>query len=1301
MNSRSDDSTAPQLQSIAGYTVLETLGVGGFARVYRAVHQQTHRSVALKLLHFNAAVEEEARAHHRERFWRETALCANLHHPNIVGLVDRGQTATGELFAAYDYVPGDSLRAVLERRGALPADEASDLMGQVLDALACAHGSGIIHRDLKPENIMVTQTGTRPHAVVLDFGIGAFLEHARHDGPKLTQTFETMGTPAYTAPEQLRKEAPTPKSDIYAWGLVFLECLLGEPVIGGDNIAQMFQRQLDPTEIAIPVGIADTPLGAMLRSVLRKNPAVRRGDPAALHEELRRLNVAGLVGVLEAPPRAPTRPPRDVEDAAGPNSDVLVRTQRRQVTILCGGIDLRAPLLSDRLEEVLERLVRDLLDEAHEIVERHGGWVAGSLGGRMLVYFGFPRASDSAASRSVRAALHVTSRIRTRLADHADIADHIRARWAVHTGPVTEADDGLAEGITQNRAMWLSAHGPAGDVCVSATTARLLADRGEFELIPREAEGAESESIFAVIARSPAEVVTPVSQHPFVGRATELRNLQEAWQRTRDGVAQTVLLVGEPGVGKSSVVQEFLRRANVASPPTRICRCVPEQRNSALSPLLALVRQSWERPSPASTEDAANTIHTSMAHLGPEAIVALPILYAWLGVTPSNATESPKESAAKQKDVLLDLLDRWLFSSSGDGAVPLVIEDLHWADATTLEFVSRRIASRGNRRGFLVLTARPEFDSPWKGEGVVTHTLSGLDSTSVNDLVRATHSRPLAPTTLSAVTERTAGVPLFVLEVVRMLAEESHLEVRDGSYHLKRAMTALPVPFTLRDALAERLDRLGEARQTAALAAALGREFSKRLLGAITTRTQSDLDADLVRLTDAQIITRLSDTTDDSRYVFRHALIRELAYGAMLPSHRELVHGRIADELSHTFPELAKSDPGRLAPHLAAAGRFGPAVEHGTRAAQTALERSASAEAAAHAEAVLAWMEFLPEPERLEPQLGANTILTQALMATRGWADPEVKARIDFSMKLVDEAHGQRWHLPARWALMTYHYVAGNRGELEALAYETERIADELADDGLRPAALTFVGLVDHGAGRYAKAESAFSECQRLYSRAAHRDHGSRYGLDSLAWSLATLALVRWFRGDASDAYAASREAIAWARELDHVPTLGIVLLYAANLHHYARNREAVAQTCAELIALDAQYGYPAYAAYGMILKAWAVGDAETPSFVIGQLEAMGCRAAISYYGSLAAETDAEAGRCEAALAKLDRAIEAGIRIDEHYYEPELLLQRGTLLRRMGNAAAATVELDRALALSRAQGMTWTESRVAQAIRGA
>ncbi len=198
---------------------------------------------------------------------------------------------------------------------------------------------------------------------------------------------------------------PTAKSDIYAWGLVFLECLLGEPVIFGDTVAQIFQRQLDPAEISIPAAIVESPLGALLRSVLRKNAASRRGDPVALHEELRRLHVAGLVGAIETHRRMSSRAPRESADTGSPNSGVLVRAQRRQVTVLCGGVDLRGPAPSDREQESLEKLMQDLKRSSQEIVERHGGWVAGSLAGRMLVYFGLSprerqRHSSSRARRS-------------------------------------------------------------------------------------------------------------------------------------------------------------------------------------------------------------------------------------------------------------------------------------------------------------------------------------------------------------------------------------------------------------------------------------------------------------------------------------------------------------------------------------------------------------------------------------------------------------------------------------------------------------------------------------------------------------------------------------------------------------------------------------------------------------------------------------------------------------------------------------------------------------------------------------
>src|SRR5262249_46128513 len=161
-------------------------------------------------------------------FRRELRLCAELSHPNIVRLIDSGESGDGLLYAVFEYVPGSTLREGLATEGRLGWAVARHLMTAGLDALACAHAPGIVHRDLKPANIMVTKTGAQWNAMVLDFGLGGFARDAEEWSlPRLTATRELLGTPSYAAPEQLRGEPPSARSDLYSWGLILLECLSG------------------------------------------------------------------------------------------------------------------------------------------------------------------------------------------------------------------------------------------------------------------------------------------------------------------------------------------------------------------------------------------------------------------------------------------------------------------------------------------------------------------------------------------------------------------------------------------------------------------------------------------------------------------------------------------------------------------------------------------------------------------------------------------------------------------------------------------------------------------------------------------------------------------------------------------------------------------------------------------------------------------------------------------------------------------------------------------------------------------
>src|SRR5579862_6590766 len=215
-------SIVPGATFEGAYDVLKELGSGGFGTVYQARQLATGQLVAIKVLRWQ---ENQGPAYERKlaRFLREMRLCARLHHPNIVRLIDSGHAEPGPTYTVFEYVPGDNLGDILAQEGALDPVEARHMMLQVLDALACAHASGIVHRDLKPKNIMVTG-GARRNALILDFGIGAVSGGAEGDeGEELTMTGELLGSPGYAAPEQFLRGPPSPRSDLFSWALVFLE----------------------------------------------------------------------------------------------------------------------------------------------------------------------------------------------------------------------------------------------------------------------------------------------------------------------------------------------------------------------------------------------------------------------------------------------------------------------------------------------------------------------------------------------------------------------------------------------------------------------------------------------------------------------------------------------------------------------------------------------------------------------------------------------------------------------------------------------------------------------------------------------------------------------------------------------------------------------------------------------------------------------------------------------------------------------------------------------------------------------
>ena len=281
------------------YIIHSKIGEGGYGIVYKATQICTGHPVAIKTIKIIDDLDEHSRKQQIDRFEREVQICSEISHHNIVKVLDRGATKENIPFAVFEYLSGETLKDYIIKENGLSVMETVNLMGQVLEALIYIHAKGIIHRDLKPHNIEVVRKGSRSYIKVLDFGIGVSSNLIHEDYCKDTTDCEQIiGTPLYSAPEQLRGEPSTTKSDLYAWGLIFLECITGEPVMKGNNIADIIKLQLNTDSIQIPNIIVNHPLGVLLRIVLQKNATDRVCSARQILNEFSEINFRTIVDVI-------------------------------------------------------------------------------------------------------------------------------------------------------------------------------------------------------------------------------------------------------------------------------------------------------------------------------------------------------------------------------------------------------------------------------------------------------------------------------------------------------------------------------------------------------------------------------------------------------------------------------------------------------------------------------------------------------------------------------------------------------------------------------------------------------------------------------------------------------------------------------------------------------------------------------------------------------------------------------------------------------------------------------------------
>jgi TOMM system kinase/cyclase fusion protein len=1242
---------------IANYHGLELIGTGGFSRVYRARQRSTGRTFAIKLV---AGIAGEPDSSNRiARFRRELALCRELYHPHIVGLVDQGEFE-GVPYAVFEYVDGVTLAELLRKEGVLSAVEAGGLMGQVLDALTCAHAKGVVHRDLKPSNIMVSKTGARWSAKVLDFGIGAFLPDVRQpDDLTLTRTTETVGTPSYVSPEQLRGDPVTARSDLYAWGIVFLECLLGRPPLRGATIAELFHQHLSPYEIPLPGAIQRHALARVLRRAFRKNPAHRASSAAELLADLQRVHLADLVGDLRDaadPSGAPLNPDPTWTGIAGPAT-------RRQITSLSCNIAVMPVIGSQPDPEVVGALQADQLSSNAELCTEFGGEVVGALGCQILVHFGVRQSSDSDARLAVRTALNLLEQIdrrSRRLEKSASLG--IEVRLGLDIGVVLAFQDGQVIGLTDAVATRLAETAPPGTIRLSEAAKRVLARHVEFApgamlCLPGNAAPQATYTLLGIHEETTTRSFYAALDSALVGRDAELAAMLQLLASAALGNPGALLASGEPGIGKSRLLRELRSRASATGWSFQECRCLPEHRNSAMYPILELLRRELGITRGATVAETVRQLELALRDFSTELALSIPVMCSWLSLPLPEQYGPLQHSPGRQKDLLLGIIDELIGRAASRQPLVLAIEDLHWADPTTVQFLASLIERSSGRRLLIAMTARPQFRPAFSGAGVLHLELARLDPAFTAALMqRVTGSAALSTVAVQRVAAQTDGVPLFVEEYTRMLVETGALVLESDMYELQSGISEKDaVPITLRDLLSERLDRSGTARETAQLAAAVGREFDVPLLAAASLRAHDDLVADLDRLVTADLLHRRRNSGAD-RFVFRHALIRDAAYDSLPKLAREQVHRRIASALERVFEDVTRTQPAEVARHHAGAKDYARALEYGILAAEIALKRSANQEAIGHATAALGWVKELGPAATIESELRLEGVLCQALMGTQGWAGTDVKASVDRSRKLLERATLSEHRPGTLWALAAYHHTASNRAEFRQIVAELNEMA---VDRGARMATDSLHAVGVWCDGDYPRAEMLASRALAAYDPDLDGDTGRRLGFDCRVFAHSTLGLVRCFAGDPESALRSGLEAVAWARRLEHVPSLGIALLYSAVGLTFLEDRPRTAQATGELLALAAQYGLPAFQGYAALLHGWASGELGHAEAILSQLRLMGCRLGLPFYTSLLAQDEARRSGPESAIALLNRCLGLCEETGERCYEAELYRRRG------------------------------------------
>ena len=881
--------------------------------------------------------------------------------------------------------------------------------------------------------------------------------------------------------------------------------------------------------------------------------------------------------------------------------------ERRPLTVMfCDMVG--STNLSVRLDpEDLSDLNAHYRDTCTEIIEKHGGYISRFFGDGLLVYFGYPHASEHDPEYAARAGLAIIEKL-SHYKSHLGIKLQVRigiANGDVVVGELIGKGESMERevvGETPNLAARLQSHAEPDTVVVSNRMRRLIGEMLEYSDLGKvefkgfdkpvqtwRVVGNQSVTSRFAATRSGRNIA------PLAGRDNELARLIAQWNKAENKRGNITVVNAEAGMGKSRLMEAMLE--HIADTPHIIMRynCMPSSTNSALRPLIdQLIRASGIKNTDSSTTALAKLDTLLSEHLGAADIA---LLAEMLSLPVDQHYPAPDITPQVRKEQTLEAVLKYIESQAQQTPLMIFFEDLHWTDPSTVEFLTRLPERLADKSIMLLASSRPEVVSPWAashsaGGNIDTINLKRLDDEASLELLTSVSQGQLPTTVMTGIIAKADGIPLYLEELALAALEEYTNTDNDPALPTNQSAVSA-IPDTLQAALVGRLDRLGSAKTLAQACAVIGRHFTIDLVAQVTSITCDVLREEFARLTRADLIFPLAGDTGaaapGAAYSFKHALVQETAYTTLLRGRRYELHRKIADILS-TNSTIVQTQPEKIAQHLTAANEPVESIEYWRNAGLIAMGKFSNAEAISHFENALAAVAAIDDPQRRCGEELALTVLgTVPKMLTQGWAAPDVKSGYERARELCDMVGSAA---PAelfstRCGLGSYYIVTGNWTEANNIVGQNLELANSYGLAEMLTEANVEMSVIKTYSDSPLSAQPYIEAALNSFDPADTPKHLLQYGRHPLVVAHTTRAMANWMLGKTNSALDASRSALAVVDQTPHPFSKTWALSGLVALNNLSGNLVENRLLTDELHDYTQQQQFPYWFAQALIFRGW------------------------------------------------------------------------------------------------------------------